>query len=97
MTTNYLTLEDIWEKIRPHAIREDLFTIEDYYAAGKADELMEANLRDLWLFYRSELEILLEAGCADTSIVFDLGSSGDSDIELDKDRMIDEATSGPKS
>lgn len=60
MTTVYLTLDDIWEKIEPHAIREGLSTIEEYYAAGKADELMEANLRDLWLFYRSELEILLD-------------------------------------
>lgn len=60
MTTTYLTLEKIWKEIEPHAIREDLSTIEEYYAAGKADELMEANLRDLWLFYRSELEVLLE-------------------------------------
>ena len=152
MTTTYLTLEKIWKEIKPHAIREDLMTIEDYYAAGKADELMEANLRDLWLFYRSELDILIEdkgevlqqrtkgfaaqhdlllsqvfsedtegyaralaraadlgvslaeylrqlvdhdlartPRRADPSIVFDLGSSGGSDIASDKDRMIGEA------
>lgn len=60
MTTTYLTQEEIWEEIEPHARREGLSTIKEYYAAGKADELMEANLRDLWLFYRSELEVLLE-------------------------------------
>ena len=60
MTTTYLTLEKIWERVKPHAVREGLSTIEEYYEAGKADELMEANLRDLWLFYRSELEVLLE-------------------------------------
>ena len=60
MTTTYLTLEKIWKEIKPHAIREDLSTIEEYYTAGKADELMEANLRDLWLYYRSELEVLIE-------------------------------------
>ena len=60
MTTTYLTLEKIWKEIEPHAIREDLSTIEEYYAAGKADELMEANPRDLWLYYRSELEVLIE-------------------------------------
>lgn len=60
MATTYLTLEEIWAEIKPHAIREGLSTVEEYYAAGKADELAEANLRDYWLFYRSELEVLLE-------------------------------------
>ena len=60
MTTTYLTLKEIWKEIEPHAIREGLMTVGEYYTAGKADELMEANLRDLWLFYRSELEVLLE-------------------------------------
>ncbi len=60
MATIYLTLEDIWEEIKPYAFREGLSTIEEYYAAGRDDELLEANLRDLWLYYRSELEVLLE-------------------------------------
>ena len=60
MVATYLTLDEIWEEIKPHAIREGLSTIEEYYDAGKSDELYEANLRDYWLFYRSELEVLLE-------------------------------------
>ncbi len=61
MVATYLTLDEIWEKIEPYAVREGLSTIKEYYDAGKSDELYEANLRDYWLFYRSELEVLLDS------------------------------------
>lgn len=61
MVATYLTLDEIWAEIKPYAVREGLSTIEEYYAAGKSDELYEANLRDYWLFYRSELEVLLDS------------------------------------
>ena len=46
----YLTDEQLWERLDP-SIEEAGVTREQFIAEGKADELEDPNLRDLWIAY----------------------------------------------
>ena len=50
-TVRYVTREELWQEMEAH-LAEERMTVEEFRAEGEADTLTDANLRDLWLWYR---------------------------------------------
>lgn len=54
VTIRYVTRDELLQRLE-NELKEERMTVEEFRAEGEADTLTDANLRDLWLHYRSLL------------------------------------------
>ena len=50
-TTRYVTRDELRQRLEKE-LEEERMTVDEFRAEGEADTLTDANLRDLWLWYR---------------------------------------------
>ena len=51
VTIRYVTRDELLQRLEKE-LDEERMTVEEFRAEGEADTLTDANLRELWLWYR---------------------------------------------